>query len=178
MILMLGVAGSGKSTQSQLMAETGKYRWVYIGEVLRRNMTGQDAADIQAGKLLNDDKVIGYLEQEITSLGDGPEIIIDGFPRTVYQADWLVGKHANSVYELSAVVHIEVDKSIVLDRLASRGRPDDTTEAINARFAEYDKAIRPIISDLSNHGVPIVSVDGSKEPAQVFDDVLNALARL
>lgn len=178
MILMLGVAGSGKSTQSQLMASSGKYRWVYIGEVLRRHMHGKAVADMNAGKLLSDDMVIEYLEKEIAELGAGPEIIIDGFPRTVYQVDWLVGKHASSVYQLSAVVHIEVSKSVVIERLANRGRPDDTESAINARFAEYDVAIRPILNDLHAHGVPIVTVDGSKEPLEVFADVMGQLKRL
>ena len=175
---MLGVAGSGKSTQCRLMASSGKYRWVYIGETLRRNMKGKALADIKAGKLLNDDIVIKYLDKEISELGEGPEIIIDGFPRTVHQVDWLVGRHVSSVYSISAAIHIEVAKSVVLTRLANRGRPDDTESAINARFAEYDVAIRPILADLHKHGVPIITIDGAKEPLEVFSDVsvqLNSL---
>lgn len=175
MILMLGMAGSGKSTQSNLLAATGKYQWVYIGEVLRRKMTGKDAEDMKAGKLLSDEKVIDYLEKEISALADGPEIIIDGFPRSVYQANWLVDKHTTSVYKLSAVVHIRVSKDIVIERLAQRGRPDDTGAAISARFAEYDIAINPIINDLKSHGVPIIVVDGSKEALDVFTEITKAL---
>lgn len=175
---MLGVAGSGKSTQSQLLAETGKYRCLSVGEVLRRNVTDQDEDSMQEGKLLNDDVVIAYLEKEIATLGAGPEIIIDGFPRSVYQTDWLVGKHASNVYEVSAVIHIEISKDIVLERLASRGRADDTEEAIAARFAEYDKAIRPVISELQKHNVPIISVDGSKEPNAVHLAIETSLAEL
>lgn len=178
MILMLGVAGSGKSTQSQLLVATGKYRWLSIGEVLRREITGADLAIMQTGKMLSDEKVIGYLEQEIIRMGEGPEIIIDGFPRSVYQANWLVSKHATKNYTLSAVIHIEVAKDIVLGRLEHRGRPDDTKDAIASRFAEYDTAIQPIISDLAGHGVPIVEVDGTMEPLDVFADITRKLRSL
>ncbi len=175
---MLGVAGSGKSTQSQLLAETGQYRCLSVGEVLRRNVTEQDEDSMQEGKLLNDDVVIDYLEKEIATLGNGPEIIIDGFPRSVYQTDWLVGKHTSNVYGVSAVIHIEISKDIVLERLATRGRADDTEEAIAARFAEYDKAIRPVISELQKYKVPIISVDGSKEPSMVHAEIETSLAEL
>jgi adenylate kinase len=176
MIVMLGVAGSGKSTQSQLLAATGAYRWVYIGEVLRRCAVGKDAEAMTQGKLLNDDEVIGYLEQEIANLGDGPEIIIDGFPRTVYQADWLLNKHNTGVYGLRAAIHIDVSKEVVLKRLYDRGRPDDTEAAIAARFAEYDKAIEPVIGDLQSHGVPLIVVDGAKEQLDVLADITKGLA--
>jgi adenylate kinase len=178
MILMLGVAGSGKSTQSQLLAATGKYRCLSVGEVLRRNVSKQDEDSMQEGKLLNDDAVIAYLEKEIATLGNGPEIIIDGFPRSVYQTGWLVSKHASNMYRISAVVHIEISKEIVLERLASRGRADDTKEAIAARFAEYDKAIRPVISELQKHNVPIISVDGANEPSTVHAAIEAAFAEL
>lgn len=173
---MLGVAGSGKSTQSQLLAATGEYRWVYIGEVLRRCAVGKDAEAMAQGKLLDDDEVIGYLENEIMSLGDGPEIIIDGFPRTVHQVDWLLTKHNTGVYGIRAAVHIDVSKDVVLKRLYDRGRPDDTEDAIAARFAEYDKAIEPVIGDLQSHGVPLIVVDGAKEPQEVLADITKGLA--
>jgi adenylate kinase len=175
MIVMLGVAGSGKSTQSQLLASSGEFRWVYIGEVLRRNASSKDAEAMAQGKLLDDEEVIGYLEREIAALDEGPEIIIDGFPRSVYQADWLLSKHNNGVYGLRAAVHIDVSKDVVLKRLYDRGRPDDTEAAIAARFEEYDKAIEPVIGDLQTHDVPLVVVDGAKEPLEVLADITKGL---
>lgn len=175
---MVGVPGSGKSTQSQLLSATGKYRWIYIGEVLRRTVTGEDAELMRSGKLLDDNKVISYLEQEIARVGAGPEIIIDGFPRSVYQTDWLVGSHKSQAYTIRAVIHIQVDKEVVLERLVNRGRPDDTEEAIAARFKIYETAIHPIIRDLETHKVPIITVDGSQEALDVFADISKELSRL
>jgi adenylate kinase len=175
---MLWVAGSGKSTQSQLLTATGKYRWVYIGEVLRRTVNGEDAEAMRRGELLNDDKVISYLKQEIDRIGTGPEIIIDGFPRSRYQADWLVNQHKNQLYRLSVVVHIEVPRETVLSRLKHRGRPDDTATAITLRFKEYDEAIQPIITDLKTHNVPVIVVNGEQEPLDVFGDICKGLKQV
>ena len=99
---------------------------------------------MRSGKLLDDNKVISYLEQEIARVGAGPEIIIDRFPRSIYRTDWLVGSHKSQAYTIRAVIHIQVDKEVVLERLVNRGRPDDTEEAIAARFKIYETAIHPL----------------------------------
>ncbi len=164
MLVVVGMAGSGKSTQSQLLTASGAYRWVSIGEILRREASQQELTEMQAGKMLNDDRVISYLKAELNRIGDKPEVIIDGFPRSVYQADWLL----KSGFNLRAVVHIIANRDVVMDRLINRGRPDDHNSAITERFKEYDETIRPIIEDLQKNGVKVVEINGNKAPLDVF----------
>ena len=178
MIIVLGVAGSGKSTQSKLLAARDGMQWVSMGEVLRRVITDDRRELMLAGKVLDEHETIAILSDELTRLGDEPEVILDGFPRGIFQAEWLLQERAAGRFTIRAVVHLQAHTEAVKSRLLARGRQDDTEDAIAERFAEYEEKIKPIVTLFSEQGVPVVDINAEKSPNEVGEDIVAALTHV
>ena len=99
MLLILGVAGSGKSTQSNLLATQEGMVALSVGELLRRITPSEKQQKMLSGALLDDDYVISAVETELKRLASVSEVILDGFPRTEKQALWLLEQRNNKRYE-------------------------------------------------------------------------------
>ena len=162
MIIVLGVAGSGKSTQSKLLTARDGFDWLSMGELLRSVITDERREHMLAGKVLDEHEVIAILDTELKKRGDNPEVILDGFPRGLMQADWLIKERATGRFDIRAVVHLHAHKDAVKERLLARGRQDDTEDAIKERFHEYEHTIKPIIETLHTSGIPIVEVNAEQ----------------
>lgn len=175
MIILLGVAGSGKSTQSKMLAESNGLRSLSIGELLRSKITDFRRDQMLAGKMLNDNEVIDILLPELIRLGDMPELILDGFPRSIYQANWLLSLLKKDLLKISYVVHLKAHKSIVKERLLVRARPDDYQEAIAERFYEYEHTIKPILAKLKSSSINIIEVQADKSADEVHKEIISKL---
>lgn len=162
MIIVVGVAGSGKSTQSRMLAEHEGWCWISMGQLLRNKLTGELADEMNSGKLLDDTKVTQILKDELTTQIPKCKVILDGFPRRVIQATWLIEAISELGDSVEAVVHLQAKEEVVLDRLLQRGRPDDKPDAINERFLEYEQDIKPLLDLFAKNGVPIVEVNGEQ----------------
>jgi adenylate kinase len=165
MIIILGVAGSGKSTQGNFLAERAGYMWLSIGALLREKITDERREAMLEGKMLDDNEVISFLDEKLKSLPEEPEVVLDGFPRSAMQAEWLISQVGAGKLKISSVIHLVLSKDEAKQRLLNRGRQDDHEEAIDERFKEYEETIIPIIAILKNSGVKVieVSADGSEE---------------
>lgn len=175
MIVVLGVAGSGKSTQSQMLAARDGMQWLSMGELLRSVISDERKDLMLAGHVLDEQQTIEILAAELKKRGDYPEVVLDGFPRGTIQAQWLVDNHVNKSFKIRAVVHLTADRDIVRQRLLARGRQDDTEIAINERFYEYDNVIKPIIDLMKQCNIPVVDINGQDSQEVVFTHVLKAL---
>lgn len=175
MIIVLGVAGSGKSTQSQLLAARDHMSWLSMGELLRSVITDERKEAMLAGKILDEHETIAILDTELQHRGDAPEIILDGFPRGLEQAQWLLDQRDAGRWNIRAVVHLQAHQPAVKERLLARGRQDDTETAIAERFYEYEHAIKPIITMFASSGIPIVEVDAEQAPKEVEADIIGQL---
>lgn len=175
MILLMGVAGAGKSMQGRMLADEHGYAWISTGEILRVLVTGRRRQEMLEGKLLNDIEVVELIDKVFELINTHDEFVLDGFPRTVPQADWLLRQVKKGRFELTAVINLTASKESVLKRLTSRGRPDDTEEAITERFKEYEEVTKPILDHFREEGVTVHEIDANRSPRHVHDEILELL---
>jgi len=175
MIILMGVAGAGKSMQGKILADEHGYAWISTGEILRVLVTGRRRQEMLQGKLLSDDEMIAILDKIFDLIDTDQEFVLDGFPRTVAQADWLFRQTRDNRFKLSGVIHLSASEEVVRRRLESRGRPDDTEAAISKRFQEYNSVTLPIIDHFKRLGVKVCEIDASRPPREVHDAILRCV---
>ncbi len=178
MIIFMGVAGSGKSVQGRLLADKLNLPWLSTGEFLRMLVSGETRQAMMNGQLLEDHEIIELVRKIFAMINTRQQFILDGFPRTISQADWLLNEAKHKQLQITAVVNIEVSREVVAERLLGRGRPDDHEQAIKERFVEYDKAILPILDDFRKNGVQIFDVDGDRSVNEVHQDILGLVGQV
>jgi len=172
MIVLFGVAGSGKSMQGRLLADERGYAWISTGEVLRVLVTGKRRHEMLEGKLLSDDEMIRIMDTVFNLINLNEEFVLDGFPRTVAQSDWLLEQVHSSRIHLTAIFNLNASKDVVRGRLETRGRLDDTSDAIERRFKEFETVTVPIIDFFKQESVPVYDIDASKPPEAVHADMI------
>ncbi len=172
MIVLMGVAGAGKSLQGKILADEHGYAWISTGEILRVLVTGKRRHEMLEGKLLSDEEMIHLMDKVLDLIDTSQEFVLDGFPRTVPQVDWLLDQVHKGRFKLSAVIHLSASEKVVKERLLGRGRQDDTEEAIEKRFAEYRDETLPILAHLKKEGAKVCDIEASQEPRVVHDAIL------
>lgn len=175
MIIFMGVAGSGKSVQGRWLADEFGYPWLSTGEFLRMLVSGEPRKAMVRGELLGDNEIIKLVQKIFTLVDTTGRFVLDGFPRTSAQADWLLSQVKHGQLHVTAVVHLQASEKAVMDRLLSRGRTDDNEEAIRERFKEYNDAALPIIEHFKEAGVPICEINGEQSIEKVHEDIVTAL---
>jgi len=176
MINLLGVAGSGKSTQGRSLAEYLHCPWVSTGEILRTNLTGSLREEMLHGKIIDDTTTLGLLGAKLKAEGaDKHECVVDGTPRTLAQAGWMADQASHGGIMMTGVVHLTMDQAAAKERLLKRGRPDDTEMAITERFEEYERAVLPILAYLKQQGVGVYDVDADGSVEEVAERIRKAL---
>jgi adenylate kinase len=172
-IILMGVAGAGKSMQGKLLADEHGYSWISTGEILRVLVTGKRRQEMLQGKLLSDEEVTRILEKVLELIDTTREFVLDGYPRTVAQADWLLKQaKQDHHFKLTAVIHLKASEDVVRSRLMERGRVDDTEDAIAKRFEEYRTVTLPIIDHFRKEGVDVFDIDAAQAARQVHDQIV------
>lgn len=175
MILLMGIAGSGKGTQGKMLADQQGFHLISMGDVLRMYVTGKQRERMLSGGLLDDQEIIKIVDRVLSSLPDDEEVLMDGFPRTIPQAEWLLDQVKAGKFGLQTAFHLVASHDAVKSRLMNRGRIDDVEAAIEERFNEYKRSTEPLLEWLSGHGVSVVNVDAERSPETVNADILNHL---
>src|SRR6478609_5892102 len=174
-IILLGPPGSGKGTQAQLLVQRYGIVQLSTGEMLRAAVAtgtpvGLQAKDIMAnGGLVPDEIVIGIISDRIDQPDARKGFILDGFPRTVPQAEALDELLKKKHLKLDAVIELRVNESALLDRVEKRAaetrargeevRVDDTPEVLTRRLAQYRAMTEPLIHYYSERR-KLLTVDG------------------
>lgn len=157
MIILFGLAGSGKGTQGKALSEIFGWRWLSVGEAIRR--TGEYKDIIDKGNLIPDAEVIKLMDKQIEKAeAEGFDVILDGYPRDKAQAAYLTERMSD---KLDGAIILEVPKAELYERLALRGRDDDKERSsIERRFRIFEQNISSILPLLQAKNIPIEYVDG------------------
>jgi adenylate kinase len=178
MIVFFGPAGAGKSVQGQLLAARNGWRWLSAGQLLRDTHDIELIKEMQTGKLVTPEKVNMLMGDALKRSKNIDRVILDGFPRQLDQAKWLVQSQPEHERSIALVIVLEVPRSELLKRLEVRGRADDTPEAIDERLKIYRTEMYPILSYLTEQGVNIAHIDGTGSVGQVHDRIMEELEAL
>lgn len=175
MIVFFGPAGAGKSVQGQLLAARNGWRWLSAGQLLRDTHDMELIKEMQTGKLVTPEKVNALMGEALKRSKNVDRVILDGFPRQLSQAKWLVESQPEHERSVALVIVLEVPRSKLLKRLEVRGRVDDTPEAIDERLKIYRTEMYPVLSYLTEQGVNIAHIDGTGTVGQVHDRIMDEL---
>jgi len=160
-LILLGPPGAGKGTQAQVLADKHGLVQLSTGDMLRAAVkagteVGKKAeAVMKSGGLVSDEIVIGIIADRIDEPDCAKGFILDGFPRTLKQADALGSLLTSKGKDLDAVVEIKVDDTILVSRIENRAREtiaaggtvraDDNAEALKTRLMAYYRETAPLI---------------------------------
>ncbi len=202
-IILLGAPGAGKGTQAAMIAEEFKVPHISTGDILRRNMKegtplGLKAkAFVESGGLVPDEVVIGLVEDRLSEQDCQNGYILDGFPRTIAQAEAL-----DKVARIDLAINIDVPFETIIDRLGGRRvcvcgetyhvsmlggentckrcgkelfiRDDDKPETVKNRLRVYSEQTQPLIDYYrSQNKVVDIKANGTKE--EIFADIKKVL---
>lgn len=181
-ILLLGAPASGKGTQAKFIAKKLNIPHISTGDLFRENIKNHTKLGIEAqthiqkGQLVPDALVLDMLFARIAEADAKNGYLLDGFPRTVPQAE-AYEKHVGKQVKLIAI-NIEVPDSVLLERIASRqkaeGRADDTQEIAKERLKVYQEQTAPLIAFYESQGI-LHKVQGNTSVEDVQKQITNIL---
>jgi adenylate kinase len=181
-IVFLGPPGVGKGTQASRLARHLKIVHLSTGDMLRQAAADGTPLGLQtqeyllAGQLVPDDVMLGLVNERLAKPDCQRGYLLDGFPRTLGQAQALDGLLAERGSSLSRVVELQVDVEELTRRLVARGREDDKPEVIRERLAHYPRQTAPLSEYYRKMGL-LELVDGGGTPDQVFARILAVIDR-
>lgn len=189
-LILLGPPGAGKGTQAQRLVDKYDIVQLSTGDMLRAAIEaetpiGLQAKDIMArGNLVPDEMVVGIVSDRLDEPDAANGFVLDGFPRTVRQAEALDGLLAQKDMALDGVVQLKVDEGALLKRIEgrlaemqARGdtiRPDDNAEAFKIRLTAYREQTAPLVQYYREKG-QLKTVDGMAPIDQVTGEIAAAL---
>ncbi|KEJ93117.1 adenylate kinase [Synergistes jonesii] len=163
-IILLGAPGAGKGTQADSIKSKYPIAHISTGDILRANVKagtelGKNAkVYMDAGKLVPDEVIVGMMEKRLTEADCKEGFMLDGFPRTIAQAEALDKMLAKHAIKLDAVVSLEIDDDTVVSRLTSR--------RVCKRCGEiYNTAFKPAVKEgvCDKCGGEVIQRDDDKE---------------
>jgi adenylate kinase len=177
----MGPPGAGKGTQGELLARRLRIPRYSTGDILRQALQDGTPMGLEAkrfmhaGELVPDEVILGIIGEALASEGSAAGFLLDGFPRTVAQAEGLTLLLAGLGLELDAIVNLSVDETEIMKRLSTRGRKDDLVETIRRRLEIYWAETKPVLDWYSDSGVRVVSVEGVGNIDEIQTNILGRL---
>ena len=204
-VILLGAPGAGKGTQAVRIAAAMNIPHISTGDIFRKNIKEKTPVGLKAksyidrGQLVPDEVVVEIVQQRIDEDDCKNGFLLDGFPRTIAQAEAL-----DRLTNIDSVINLEVDLDKLVDRITGRRvcekcgesyhvstkkddicekcggkliqRADDTEETVKSRLNVYKNETAPLINFYKNQGV-LKNVDGMKSIEEVFEEISKAVKR-
>lgn len=175
-LILLGPPGAGKGTQAKVLVESYGIPQLSTGDILRsaiqnRTPLGLAAKEVMdRGDLVSNDIVNGIVSDRLDADDCKAGFILDGFPRTIGQAEALDGMLAEKGMQLDAVIEMTADADVLVARVINRAkesnRPDDNPEVIRKRLEVYKNDTAPLVDYYRKRGL-VRTVDGMEPVEQV-----------
>jgi len=172
-IVFIGPPGAGKGTQAQRLVETYGLAHLSTGDMLRAARDAQTDIGRQAeqymsaGELVPDDLIVAVIAQRLQEPDCRNGYLLDGFPRTIAQAQALDAMLAEQGTPLDVVLELQVPEEELFRRLAGRGRSDDNPEVIRQRLVAYRQQTEPLLEYYSRRSL-LRSIDGTGAVDDIF----------
>lgn len=180
-LIIVGPPGAGKGTQGELLARRLGIPRYSTGDILRQALRDGTPMGLEAkrymhaGELVPDDVILGIVGDVLGSDESAHGFLLDGFPRTVVQAEGLHRLLADMDQELDAIVNLSVPDEEIMKRLSTRGRKDDLLDTIRRRLEVYRAQTEPVLEWHADSGVRILSVEGVGDIDEIQADILDRL---
>jgi adenylate kinase len=182
-LLLIGAPGSGKGTQAELLARRFGIAHISSGDLLRQHVREQTTfgqlvkAYVDKGDLVPDSLVMDILRKPVLAAAE-TGYVLDGFPRTVAQAEAAYAVVHPLGAEVQAAIHLDVPHPELVRRLLARGRgADDTAEVIEHRLQVYDQMTVPLLEYYAGREW-MFAVDGTQPPQVVHEDIVRRIRKL
>jgi adenylate kinase len=173
-IVFIGPPGAGKGTQAERLVRTCQLAHLSTGDMLRaardaKTDLGRKAETyMSAGQLVPDDLIIDLIDQRLQQPDCRKGYLLDGFPRTLAQAEALDALLRQCGTSLDVVLELHVPEEELFQRLAGRGRADDKPEVIRQRLVAYRKQTEPLLEYYGARGL-LRTIDGLGTVDEVFE---------
>ena len=181
-LILLGPPGAGKGTQAKILVEAYGIPQLSTGDILRAAIADQTPLGLEAkaimdrGDLVSDVIVNGIVSERIDAEDCKPGFILDGFPRTIAQAQALDDMLKAKGIKLDAVIELTADADELVRRVIQRSkdsnRPDDNPEVIRKRLDVYQTSTAPLVDYYSRQGL-VKTVDGM-DPVETVTTAIKA----
>ncbi len=185
-LILLGPPGAGKGTQAKILVDAYGIPQLSTGDILRNAIADQTALGLEAkaimdrGDLVSDNVVNGIVSERLDAEDCKPGFILDGFPRTIAQAEALDRMLSDKGIKLDAVIELKADADELVRRVIQRAkdsnRPDDNPDVIRKRLGVYESSTAPLVDYYDQQSL-VKAVDGMAPVDEVTAAIKSALGR-
>lgn len=179
-LILFGAPGAGKGTQAATLSQQLQVPHISTGDILRSAVAQQTPLGVEAqsylnrGELVPDDLVIALIRERLSQPDAHSGWILDGFPRTVPQAEALDRLLQELSQRCDRVVNLEVPEPVLVSRMLERGRQDDTEDVIRNRLQVYHQKTSPLIHFYRDRD-QLTAIDGHADVPAVTAAILDSL---